>query len=373
MWVHTGRLPHVLAPAAYFDPAQHAREHDALFARGWHCVTTRAAVARPGDFITCDLLGEPVLVRNCDGDVRAFQNVCAHRHALLTAEPRGSSPRLRCQYHGWEYDGDGRSLRVPDARSFVPLARGSECLVRFRAELLGPLVFVSLAEAGPTLRDALGERTCALLEDALAHGDLVAAWTIEHAANWKVPVENALESYHVPVVHARTFAKLSSARTCTHTLEPTCTTLENTAPPAGKLLRWLSEQWRRPPRFVYVHHHAFPNLLVARTDISTLVQAVLPLSATRSRSCAFCFVHRGDGARVVPRALAPVVQRMVARFTHQVLREDDALFASIQRGLEASRHAGVIGAREERVHAFQTYVARATGQRTSQGVGSCID
>src|SRR5882672_12907494 len=101
MWVSTGRLPHVLAPHAYWDPAHHARELDALFARGWHCVTTRGALPAAGDFVTVELLDQPVLVRNLGGELRAYQNVCAHRHALLTALPRGTSERIRCQYHGW--------------------------------------------------------------------------------------------------------------------------------------------------------------------------------------------------------------------------------------------------------------------------------
>jgi len=369
MWNASGRLPHVLPPEAYFAPEQHEREQ-ALFARAWHCVATRDALRAPGDFVTCELLGEPLLVRNCDGDVRAFQNVCAHRHSLLTSLRRGSSPRMKCQYHGWEYDADGKSLRIPDAKSFVPLARGSECLVRYRAETLGQLVFVSLSADTPSLRDTLGERTCEMLDTAQYVE--VAAWTIEHRANWKVVVENALESYHVPIVHTKTFKKLSSGQTCTHTIGPSFTTLENAAPPTGRLLQTLSELWRRPPRFVYVHHHAFPNLLVARTDISTLVQTVVPISPTRSRSFAVCFVHESDGARMVPRVLAPAVQLLVARFSRQVLDEDNALFPNIQRGLEASRHRGVIGAREERVHAFQQYIDSAT-RKASQSVGSCID
>jgi phenylpropionate dioxygenase-like ring-hydroxylating dioxygenase large terminal subunit len=159
--------------------------------------------------VTTEVLGEPVLVRNCDGEIRAFQNVCAHRHSLLTSQPRGTSPRIRCQYHGWEYDSDGRSLRVPDARSFVPIRRGAECLWRFRVATLGQLVFVSLAKDGPSLREALGEPTSALIEQVVSSDyRQVAAWTIEHAANWKIPVENALESYHIPEVHPKTFRKL---------------------------------------------------------------------------------------------------------------------------------------------------------------------
>ncbi|MBA3452673.1 MAG: aromatic ring-hydroxylating dioxygenase subunit alpha [Deltaproteobacteria bacterium] len=360
MWVHPGRLPHILTPADYVDPERHDRELRALFAGGWHCVTTRDALRAPGDFITLELFGEPVLVRNCDGDIRAFQNVCAHRHSLLTTEARGSMAKIRCRYHGWEYDSEGRTCGVPDAPSLVPIKRGGERLLRFRAETCGQLVFVSLAELGPGLREALGERTWTVIETAFSDElRQTAAWTIDHAANWKIPVENALESYHVPQVHPKTFKNLSAARDATHTLADRFTALENIRPPGGPAMRWLTARWRRQPRHVYAHHHAFPNLLVAQTDVSSLAQIVIPLAPMRSRSLAFCFVHRGDEGRWLPRALGPVVDRVVGHFSREVLREDDAMFAGIQRGLCASRHNGVISAREERVHAFQHFVAEA--------------
>jgi phenylpropionate dioxygenase-like ring-hydroxylating dioxygenase large terminal subunit len=362
VWIHTGRLAHVLAPRCYFDPQHHARELEVLFAGGWHCLATRGALARPGQFITAELLGEPVLVRNCDGELRAFQNVCAHRHAQLVREPRGESPRIRCQYHGWEYDADGRSRKVPDARSFIPLRRGGECLRQFRVASCGQLVFVSLAQDGPGLRAALGEPIWAVLEAGFGDDHIeVGAWTFEHAANWKVPVENGVESYHVPVLHPRTFKQLSKASDATHTLAPTFTALEKADPLPATPLRWVSDRWRVAPSRIYTHHHVFPNLLVARTDISALVQVVLPTSPTSSRTLAFCFVHRGDAPRLAPRVFGPIVGELLARFTHKVLREDDAVFASVQRGLRSSRHPGVLGAREERVHAFQCYVERALG------------
>jgi choline monooxygenase len=299
-----------------------------------------------------------VLVRNCDGELRAFQNVCAHRHSLLTALRKGRAPRIRCQVHGWEYDADGKSLRVPDARSFVPIRRGGECLRRFRVATCGQLVFVTLSETAPALRDALGERTWSVVETVFGAGyRQVAAWTLDHAANWKIPVENALESYHIPEVHRNTFRKLSDAREATHTLADDFTALEHRAPPSR--VRWIAERWRRAPSHLYAHHHTFPSLLVAHTDLSSLAQIVLPVSPTTSRSFAFCFVHRGDGDTLVHRALAPVLARLVERYTREVLREDNVVFPSIQRGVRASTHAGVLGAREERVHAFQRYVDRA--------------
>ena len=78
------------------------------------CGATRAELAKNGDFVTRDLFGTPLLVRNDEGELRAFVNACAHRHARITSAPHGSAMRLRCQYHGWEYDGRGAVCKIPD-------------------------------------------------------------------------------------------------------------------------------------------------------------------------------------------------------------------------------------------------------------------
>src|SRR5204862_2863532 len=123
-----GRLPHVLSPSPYHDANHYDREVDRLFAKGWHFAATRADLARHGDFVTLDLFGHPVLIRNHEGTVRAYLNVCAHRHALLRSEPHGRAPELVCQVHGWRYAPDGTPCHVPRAECFVPVTKGRERL-----------------------------------------------------------------------------------------------------------------------------------------------------------------------------------------------------------------------------------------------------
>jgi phenylpropionate dioxygenase-like ring-hydroxylating dioxygenase large terminal subunit len=229
----------------------------------------------------------------------------------------------------------------------------------FRAAACGQLVFVSLADHGPGLREELGAHTWELIEQrfSAAHTE-TAAWTIEHAANWKVVVENSLEGYHLPVVHPRSLRKLSSEHSSTHVFDPQFTSLENTIPPGGAAMTWVAERWSGQPSRGYRHHLAYPSLMLALTDVSSMTQVVVPTSPTTCRSLVWSFVHRGDG-RWLPRVLAPILGRVVNRFTRQVQREDNAMFPNIQRGLQSSSHPGVIGAREERVHGFQRYVERA--------------
>src|SRR5581483_2783043 len=112
MFVNKSHLPHLLAPELYCSAEQHAREIDQLFQPAWHCVATTADLPDHGDYLTLELFGRPLLVRNCDGEIRAFLNVCSHRHSTLTDAPRGSCDVIRCQYHGWEYDREGDTRRI---------------------------------------------------------------------------------------------------------------------------------------------------------------------------------------------------------------------------------------------------------------------
>src|SRR5579883_2722513 len=92
----------------YADPGLHELERRAMFGRSWQVVGRREQVAGPGQFLTADVAGEPVLaVRGEDGVLRAFFNVCRHRAAPVRTEPCGHATKLRCWYHGWTYDRAG--------------------------------------------------------------------------------------------------------------------------------------------------------------------------------------------------------------------------------------------------------------------------
>jgi hypothetical protein len=89
-WIHPGRLPCLLAPEGYTSPVYHQRERAALFQPAWHFVGTLDELAPAGGFLTREILGTPILVRREGPEVRAFLNVCAHRHCRLTDLPRGA-------------------------------------------------------------------------------------------------------------------------------------------------------------------------------------------------------------------------------------------------------------------------------------------
>jgi phenylpropionate dioxygenase-like ring-hydroxylating dioxygenase large terminal subunit len=368
MFVNATRLPHVLAPECYISAEWYAREVDRIFRPGWHLVSNTAELARPGDFITCEVLGRPLQLRNIDGEFHAYSNVCVHRHCLLSSLAKGRSERIRCQYHGWEYDRHGRTGHIPDPKSFAPFDREADRLEKFRVERCGQLLFVTLDEAAPPLADQLGENFAQLADGFGSNWRHTATWQHQFDVNWKVPIENSVEGYHIPAVHPKTFKVAPTAERTTHVLADSWTMYRtpNVAPSMAETVLFavegrIARTLGRRPQASYTHFHLFPNVLVSLADMLGLVTTVTPLGATRCALRADLFCYQGEHAGPAKRTLArgwSWVNRVLAR---TVLGEDFAIYPSIQAGLAASTHRGCLGAIEERVHAFQQYVHNRVG------------
>ncbi len=207
MFVHATHLPQRLAADDYSSPQFHQDELESMFLPGWHCIGTLAELKRDGDYFTTELLGRPLLCWRSGGEVRTFLNVCCHRFCMLTHEQHGSfRDRMKCQYHGWEYDTGGNPRKIPDAQSFRPLVKNQLQLTSYRTETVGQLVFVSLASAGPSLAEYLGDEMHRLCQDWFSTDQRhLKEFDSDVEANWKIVVENVLESYHIATVHAKSF------------------------------------------------------------------------------------------------------------------------------------------------------------------------
>jgi choline monooxygenase len=365
MFFHSSRLPHVLTPDCYRSPEFYAREVAAVLQPAWHMVATRDDLARPGDFLTLDLFGTPLHLRNFDGEIRALSNVCAHRHCLITDRERGNTPRMACQYHGWEYGDDGRTRKVPEPKNFAPFDREVNRLPSFRVECCGALVFVSLCQSGPSLREHLGDFYDRLSDRFGADWQPYLHWNPTYDVNWKVPIENTLEAYHVPFVHPNTFREDPGTDRSTHALEERHTWFSTDLPfsPHSKIDTyfqrcegWLMRRLGETPHGRYEQHHLFPTFLCSFTDVVSLCQSIVPTGPHSCRAVVRQFGRVGAATRFPWRNVAGVWGRVEATISRQILKEDLGMFTSIQRGLNASRQTGVLGACEERIWKFQQYV-----------------
>src|SRR5262249_51169885 len=103
-------------PACWYRDADlYEAERRSVFALSWLAVGRCEQVSQPGSFLTAEVAGEPLLVvRDLEGRLRAFANVCRHRAAPLLTQECGSVSRLRCRYHGWTYDLAGQLRGAPE-------------------------------------------------------------------------------------------------------------------------------------------------------------------------------------------------------------------------------------------------------------------
>src|SRR6186997_2557570 len=98
----------------YVAPEIFTQEKKKIFSNSWQAVGHSEELSRSGDFLACDIQGEPiVMTRSADGELRAFSNVCRHRaHPIATG--KGNRKSLQCGYHGWTYGLNGQLLAAPE-------------------------------------------------------------------------------------------------------------------------------------------------------------------------------------------------------------------------------------------------------------------
>lgn len=190
-------------PAARYTSPEFARlENERLWPSTWQVACTVSHVASPGDAFECRLGPlSAVVVRDADGTLRAFQNVCRHRGNTLCQGRAQELTELRCPYHRWTWDLTGRLREVPSRRGFGSLDMDVLGLVPVAVDTWGPLVWVNFDPGAAPLRDFLeGVPADAEWADLEAFR-CVYATTTKVPCNWKVVVDGFSETYHVQGIH----------------------------------------------------------------------------------------------------------------------------------------------------------------------------
>ncbi|MDA0589102.1 MAG: aromatic ring-hydroxylating dioxygenase subunit alpha [Planctomycetota bacterium] len=368
MFISEGHLPQVLPPEAYTSQKQLDLELKTVFDSVWQCVGAKNEFPRDGDFKTVQLLEHEIIIWRRGSRFQTFLNVCAHRYCTVTSESCGNAPeRLRCQYHGWEFDETGNTRKIPDSPCFKPLKPGVLGLQPFRTETCGQLIFVTLSESTPSLRDFLGDTFDVIAE--LFHQDLflMAATVRDVNANWKVLLENSLESYHVEECHPSTLGPLPRPERCEHVLHEAWCSLEVCYQGDRSLPillddfahAWIGEK----PKHRWEQINVFPNLIFIRLSMATWVEVMLPVAPGRSQSLGLAFGNAGRRGRLHGAVTRVFLKRYLINMFNQLIEEDRRAIEGVQRGLECQQRppGGVLSAREERVFHFQEYIVSKTG------------
>ncbi len=198
-----------MPPEVYKTDAFLQAEIEHIFRKEWFCVGRADALAKPGDYVTCELADQPVIVlRDREGDLKAFSNVCRHRMSTLL-HGRGHTKSIVCPYHAWTYNLDGSLRGAPAMSGNSGFCKSDYALPQIRCEEWLGWVFITLNPEAEPAASRLSE-----LERMIAGYDMTnytETFFEEHVwdTNWKVLAENFMESYHLPVCHAGTIGGLS--------------------------------------------------------------------------------------------------------------------------------------------------------------------
>jgi Rieske 2Fe-2S family protein len=207
---------------------------DAIWYRDWLFVGHDCEVANPGNFLTVQVGEYPVVVvRDRQGEMRAFHNSCRHRGSRICSQEHGSSPRLVCPYHQWTYSLDGRLLSARDmGDAFDKTQYG---LKPVHCASVGGYIWICLAKVAPDFEPVRRHLEPYFLPHRLHEAKVAFEYTIIENANWKLVWENNRECYHCSANHPeliRTFPE-----------DPTITGIDGaTSNPhiAAKWQRWES-------------------------------------------------------------------------------------------------------------------------------------
>jgi choline monooxygenase len=342
----------------YFDAELHELECRHVFAETWQAAARVDQLRKPGDFVTADLAGEPiVIVRNEHGRLGAFHNICRHRAAQVLNAPCGNVSKLRCRYHGWTYDLSGRLRGVPEFNGVEDFCKEESGLTRLAVDTWGPLVFVHTGAPAQTLADYLAP----LPERA---GDLSAFHCAgrrdyELACNWKVFVDNYQDGgYHVNTVHPGLAGALDYARYRVDNFE-------NSSVQSAPLRTARDEAMSRVRAGAEAAYWwVFPNLMINLYSGVADTNLVLPLGPERCRVIFDFYFTDVDS----PAAAQFMADSMAV--AHQVQLEDQEICEEVQRGLKSRAYdTGRFSVKREAggYHFHRLLARRLRGQRSAAG------
>ena len=203
---------YTLPPKAYLSEEVFAREETQIMRKSWLPLARVDQLAQPGQYMSLDLLGQPVMVvHGTDGQFRVMSRVCLHRAAPI-AEGDGKRKLFTCPYHAWSYDTTGQLVRAPLMEGAEGFSEKDCKLPQIRSEIWNGFILANLDPDAEPFAPQVSDYSDYFSKFKLE--DMVVTKTLEFDSpwNWKVLVENFMEAYHHIATHAQTFEPIFHAR-----------------------------------------------------------------------------------------------------------------------------------------------------------------
>ena len=372
---------HDIPTARHTSTEFHDLEQRHLWPNTWVIAARAEDVPAPGDYVTFDNLGVPLLiVRGTDGEIRCFYNTCQHRGAPVVRDTQGSARRLRCQYHSWTYEIDGGTLvSVPDERDFVDLDWEQRCLPQASCDTAAGFVFVNRNPDATPLRDWLGP-AWEMLEPFQGER-LREVYRESHIVpcNWKVTAEAFLEVYHFRHIHSHDGVSVLDNRGAAMGLYPNghsrmVTPFSRQSIERVGMAAW--DDWHHldqtpyptidgVPAMVDCTSSAvslFPNAIIPLGRIGFPINLFWPIDKDTTRLEWIYYALPPDGGDHFDPEQLPEHWQHRRNVYNQIMAEDERNMAPMQRSMESPALRGIpINYQERRIWHLHEEIDRVIG------------
>jgi phenylpropionate dioxygenase-like ring-hydroxylating dioxygenase large terminal subunit len=349
----------------YDNPEFFALEREHLLLSSWALAGHRSDLKAPGDFLSVESCGERgLVVLGEDGRLRGFFNTCRHRaHALVSTESGSCGHAIRCPYHGWTYDFEGRLKAIAAEKSFPTIDKAEFGLRPIEVEEFLGFVFIRFKPGGMSVAERFAPYRAEM--EPYRTAEMVSrgtGWHADIAVDWKNLIDNYLEGYHVPTGHPGLQRMFGSSYTAQ--AEPT-----NVSRQMGIIRDKLSENWSErmyqlvapqpehlpeARRRAWCYYTLLPNLALDFYPEQVTSFEVMPLGPGRCRLRArrWTLPERDRRHRAA--------QYLSFRINSQVQREDEELVASVQQGLRSRGYSsGIFSEKEAALRQLHEMVRQA--------------
>ena len=189
-------------------------ERERVFQDKWTVIGIGSSVPNPGDALPYNLLGIPLIIlRDKERKIRVFHNVCSHRGHKLLDKPCSLKNLLRCPYHSWSYDLEGKLVATPhigglNIHKSEKFEKSKSNLKEVRSKIWMDIIFINInnneIEFDEYVRP-LEDRWLKFIskddQNSLIYSRDYGYFNLDVKSNWKFAIENYCESYHLPWIH----------------------------------------------------------------------------------------------------------------------------------------------------------------------------
>ena len=359
----------------YVNEEYYQQEMQVIFHQGWFAVGFTADVRNAGDVCPKNIAGASyLLTRDAQNDIHVFHNVCRHRGHVLVTQAQ-NMPLIRCPYHSWCYSHKGALKKAPhvggvgrDSHPDFDASQASLFPVR-HAEWMG-IIFINPSNDAVDFADYIAEPAKAWHEFAdvplYAHAS-DSNFGFQLNCNWKFPIENYCESYHLPWVHPalNSYSRLEDH----YNIEGENCSGQGTVvyqPTLDEQGRRLTEyplkdkKWQTGGEYLSI----FPNLLYGVHKDHTFGLIVTPDGAgqTQEHGLLYYFDEDAIGEKY------EILRRRMNENWYQVFKEDVTVVQGMHQGRKGSAYDGGVFSpvMDGPTHCFHKWVANKLTNKITQ-------